>query len=140
MEQKNFGGEKMKFWLFIFQFLVSTAFACVIGPQRIPGESAKGFEWVETDSDVCTDCRQVIVNSPRVYQGYPAAYAVFSVFMNDKLLSKSISKLAGGSDNVTFLAVINKAERVNYKISIMYGGERCMRYEIGFGNAIELSE
>lgn len=132
--------EKLKNFLLLFFISVNTAFACVIGPQQISRESAKGFEWIETDSDVCTDCRLVEVKSPGTYQGYPASHAVFSVYINDELLSKSISEFMDGSDNVRFIGVIRKAAGVTYKVTMEYGEGRCMKYEIDFGSSIELSE
>ena len=80
----------MKYLLFTLFFISTMSSACIIGPQNIKPRPELGFDFKESDSDLCVNCSMISINSPKVYDGRPVSHAVISIFQNGEVVFKSV--------------------------------------------------
>jgi hypothetical protein len=125
----------MKYLLLILFFISNISSACVIGPQSIRPKPELGFGFQEEKSDQCANCSMISIDSPKDYDGRPASHAIFSVFQNGELISKSIATFEKESKKAEFVGIVSKEKGFSYEVSVEYGTGRCMGYKFVFSGS-----
>lgn len=111
----------------------------MVGAQNVVPKPELGFEFKEEIAPFCQSCSMITINSPKNYIDRPASHAIFSVFLNGNLLSKSISPFKDDSKVAEFFGVVSNEKGVSYEINIMYGKGRCMGYKFTYSGASNAS-
>lgn len=125
----------MKYLIFILLFVSNVSFACIVGPQSIQPTPELGFDIKEEQSNLCENCGMISIDSPKEYDGRPASHAIFSVFQNGELISKTVSAFKEESKKAEFVGIISKEKGFSYEVSIEYGTGRCMGYKFVVGGS-----
>jgi hypothetical protein len=113
--------------------------ACVVGPEKVEPSKSLGFEITFEEIDLCDACRIVKVKAPNSFSGKPVSHAIFSVFSNFELISKSVNKGSSKSGSSAFQSVVNLRDGISYKIEIEYGEGWCKSYQFSYsGGGIEI--
>lgn len=125
----------MKYLIFILLFVSNVGFACIVAPQKIQPSPELGFDIKEEHSNLCENCSMISIASPMEYDGRPASHAIFSVFQNGELISKTISAFKEESKKAEFVGIVTKEKGFSYEVSIEYGAGRCMGYKFVVGGS-----
>ena len=106
--------------------------ACVTSPQKIIPTKELGFEFKEESFSACLNCKVISILIPVSYKNKPAAHAVFTVFQNEKIVSKSLVPFNKGINENEFIGIVGDTNYFNYNVMIEYGNYRCMSYEFNY--------
>ena len=123
---------KMKYLVLLIVFWSNISFACVIGPRSVSPKPELGFEFKKEQSDLCKNCNMISVDAPMEYSNRPASHAIFSVFLNGELISKSVTPFKIESKKAEFAGIVSKEKGFSYEINIEYGTGRCMGYKFTY--------
>lgn len=111
------------------------SFACVFGPQILSAKSDLGFEFKADKSPQCENCSMISIDAPIEYDGHPASHAIFSVFLNGDLVSKSLATLEIESKKAKFVGIVSKEKGFSYELNIEYGTVPCMSYKFTYSGS-----
>ncbi|MCP4320580.1 MAG: hypothetical protein GY787_01715 [Alteromonadales bacterium] len=83
----------MKYLLLIISLYSCISSACVTGPEIIIPKEEFGFLFKENASNLCDSCSMNTITVPKAYKEVPVSNAIFSVFFDGELVSKSVNDL-----------------------------------------------
>ena len=122
----------MKYLLLILFLLSGISNACVVGPQKIIPTKELGFDLKEEPLSSCLNCKTIYISVPVNYKNKPVSHTTFTVFDNEKIISKSVVPFKKGFNENEFIGIVGDTNYFNYKIEIEYGNNRCMSYQFKY--------
>lgn len=121
----------MRYLILAVLLYSNTVSACIVGPQQITPTEEVGFIYKEVNAaDLCEGCRSISINAPSTYQNKPISHAVFTTYLNGKLISKSLSYFETQDKEPLFFGLVNK--ELTYTVEIEYGHSKCASYKFSF--------
>ena len=125
----------MKCLPFIFFLYTGVSAACTLSPQNLIPNVESGFVLKETDSLRCEHCSLITINAPIIYEKEAYSHAIFTVFLNGKLISKSATYLEDNSKVPIFYSIISKSVGVTYEVNLLYGSGWCKSYQFDYASS-----
>ena len=122
---------KMKKLLIPILFSSNISFACILPPQNMIPQPELGFSFKEEKSELCKNCNAISINAPVKYKNHSVSHAIFSLFLNEELIAKSVTAFRDES-KAEFVAIVSKDKGFSYRVDIEYGARPCMSYQLTY--------
>ena len=122
----------MKTILLLLLFWSSMATACILPPTIEKPTAELGFEFRESSSSLCKDCNQISILAPKNFNDRPISHAIFSVYLHDDLVTKSVIRLDESRSKAEFYSIVSNKNGMAYRVQVEYGHGRCMSYRFDF--------
>jgi len=105
--------------------------ACIVGPKNVTPNNDLGFTFKQELSSICSVCNSITIDAPIQFNEKPLSHAIFSVFLDGNLLSKSVSYIKVEPE---FYFIVSNNSGITYEINLEYGNSRCMSYVFTYSN------
>ena len=100
----------MRFLVIIVLPYTETAYACIVGLQKILSTENMGFTLNEhVASEFCEACSSISVMAPTTYQDILISHATFTTYIDNILISKWLTYFAPNAEEHAFYGIVNKA-------------------------------
>jgi len=116
----------------------SNSLACSLAPKviNLNSKSAEkyNFEITETPSELCEDCRLIVINAPESYKTFVLTKVLYSSFVDDRLVAIWLNEMTEEPEHHELGAILLKGKPYKHTYRIKYGqrGSRCDAYEFEF--------
>ena len=124
----------MKYLTFIILLLPSYISACIIGPEKLDANEENDFVYSISSSDYCQNCNTIRITGPKQYKSHNFSHGLFTLYDQNKVLSKTIHSSVNDAGQPEFFGIINGNKNINYEITFEYGNGRCMSYTFIYKN------
>ena len=129
----------MKQILLLLAFLPFSSLACVIPPTQLQVSELHGFRFVEKTTDYYESTTEIKIVAPLKYKGQKFDLGIYSIYLNDSLIAKSIHSTLNESGEPEFLGYVSNKIGFSYSVSFLYGEGRCKSYEFTKSSSDEKS-
>jgi len=127
----------MKYIVLLISLISSNTYSCVIGPTQLEVLDRFGFMFEETLSDIYESSNKIHITAPLSYKDRKFEIGVFTVFLNGKIVSKSVHSYFNEDGIPGFLGYVSNKQGFTYKVTFLYGEGRCKAYEFLATNEIK---
>ena len=129
----------MKYIVLLIALISSNTYSCVIGPVQLEVLDEFGFRLEEASSEIYDSSNKIHITAPLSYKDQEFELGVFTVFINGKLVSKSVHSYLNEDGVPEFLGYVSNKKGFTYKVTFLYGKGRCKAYEFSATNEIKKS-
>ncbi len=119
----------MKKILCLLVFLPISSLACIVPPAQLDISESNGFSFVERAAEFYESTNEIKIVAPLKYQGKEFDLGIFTIYLNDALIAKTIHSRINESGVPEFLGYASNQPGFSYSISFLYGEGRCKSYE-----------
>jgi hypothetical protein len=119
----------MKYIFLLFMIIPFNANSCIIMPEQNEVSKKYGFSYEVNPSDFDSYSNEINIIAPLVYKGEKFDLGVFSVFLDGRLVSKSVHSTINEDGVPEFFGYVSSDKDFTYRVSFLYGEGRCKKYE-----------
>ena len=111
----------MKKILLLLAYLPISSLACIIPPTQLQASGVHGFRFIEKSTDFYESITEIKIVAPLKYKGHEFDLSVYSIYLNDTLIAKSIHSSFNENGEPEFVGYVSNKVGFSYRVSFLYG-------------------